>query len=102
MILLNNRFFKKMRKYVNNLAFFFLFSLQTYWLWSTRRGGVKVSKGAKIRNRYNQVPHLTKDTNGKVKNYISASSPLDHSGFIEVFVLNSICLKRVNAILLPL
>ena len=23
---------------------------------------VKVSKGAKIRNRYNQVPHLTKDT----------------------------------------
>ena len=27
-----------------------------------------VSKGAKIRNRYNQVPHLTKDTNGKVIN----------------------------------
>ena len=26
----------------------------------------KVSKGAKIRNRYNQVPHLTQDTNGKV------------------------------------
>ena len=25
-----------------------------------------VSKGAKIRNRYNQVPHLTQDTNGKV------------------------------------
>ena len=24
---------------------------------------VKVSKGAKIRNRYNQVPHLTQDTN---------------------------------------
>ena len=29
---------------------------------------VKVSKGAKIRNRYNQVPHLTKDTNEKVTN----------------------------------
>ena len=29
---------------------------------------MKVSKGAKIRNRYNQVPHLTKDTNGKVTN----------------------------------
>ena len=29
---------------------------------------VKVSKGAKIRNRYNQVPHLTQDTNGKVTN----------------------------------
>ena len=28
----------------------------------------KVSKGAKIWNRYNQVPHLTQDTNGKVTN----------------------------------
>ena len=28
----------------------------------------KVSKGTKIRNRYNQVPHLTQDTNGKVTN----------------------------------
>ena len=27
-----------------------------------------VSKGAKIRNRYNQVPHLTQNTNGKVTN----------------------------------
>ena len=27
-----------------------------------------VRKGAKIRNRYNQVPHLTQDTNGKVTN----------------------------------
>ena len=26
---------------------------------------IKVSKGAKIRNRYDQVPHLTQDTNGK-------------------------------------
>ena len=25
-------------------------------------------KGAKTRNRYNQVPHLTQDTNGKVTN----------------------------------
>ena len=32
----------------------------------------KVSKGAKIRNQYNQVPHLTQDTNGKV-----TSSQLD-------------------------
>ena len=29
---------------------------------------LKVSKGAKIRNRYIQVPHLTQDTNGKVTN----------------------------------
>ena len=28
----------------------------------------KVSKGAKISNRYKQVPHLTQDTNGKVTN----------------------------------
>ena len=28
----------------------------------------EVSDGAKIRNRYNQVPHLTQDTNGKVTN----------------------------------
>ena len=27
---------------------------------------IEVSKDAKIRNRYNQVPHLTQDTNGKV------------------------------------
>ena len=33
---------------------------------------IKVSKGTKIRNRYNQVPHLTQDTNGKGTN-----SPLD-------------------------
>ena len=32
------------------------------------RASDKVSKGAKIRNRYNQVPHLTQDTNGKVTN----------------------------------
>ena len=29
---------------------------------------IKVSKGAKIRNRYNQVHHLTQDSNGKVTN----------------------------------
>ena len=32
------------------------------------RETIKVSKGANIRNRYNQVPHLTQDTNGKVTN----------------------------------
>ena len=31
-------------------------------------GCTKISKGAKIRNQYNQVPHLTQDTNGKVTN----------------------------------
>ena len=33
-----------------------------------RLSPLKVSKVAKIRNRYNQVPHLTQDTNGKVTN----------------------------------
>ena len=29
---------------------------------------IKISKGAKIGNRYIQVPHLTQNTNGKVTN----------------------------------
>ena len=29
---------------------------------------LNVSKGAKTRNRYNQVPHMTQNTNGKEKN----------------------------------
>ena len=29
---------------------------------------IAVSKGAKIRNRYKQVQHMTQDTNGKVTN----------------------------------
>ena len=29
---------------------------------------LKVSKGEKIRNRYNQIQYLTQDTNGKVTN----------------------------------
>ena len=29
---------------------------------------LQVSEGAKITNRYNQVPHLTQDTNGKLTN----------------------------------
>ena len=37
-------------------------------LQNTRSRTLKVSKGAKIRNRYNQVPHLTQDTNEKVTN----------------------------------
>ena len=31
---------------------------------------LKVSKGAKIRNRYNQVPHLTQDTNDTTSRYL--------------------------------
>ena len=36
---------------------------------------VEVSKGAKIRNRYNQVPHLTQDTNGKVTQSSTTPDP---------------------------
>ena len=32
------------------------------------KSNYNISKGAKIRNRCNQVPHLTQDTNGKVTN----------------------------------
>ena len=54
--------------------FFYLF-LVKYMLMTlsvnetkTLRHTYKVSKGAKISNRYNQVPHLTQDSNGKVTN----------------------------------
>ena len=40
----------------------------SFFLWSKNKMFLKVSNGAKIRNRYNQAPHLTQDTNGKVTN----------------------------------
>ena len=40
----------------------------THILFKSHDITVKISNGAKIRNRYNQVPHLTQDTNGKVTN----------------------------------
>ena len=49
----------------NNISDFqrwFRVDLDIYPVW------FEVSKGAKIRNRYSQVPHLTQDTNGKVTN----------------------------------
>ena len=36
--------------------------------WHSLEMNIYVRKGAKIRNRYKQVPHLTQDTNGKVTN----------------------------------
>ena len=39
-----------------------------YWSIDPDSQAIKVSNGAKIRNRYNQVPHLTQETNGKVTN----------------------------------
>ena len=43
----------------------------------------KVSKGAKIGNRYNQVPHLTQDTNGKLT-YSNGIFTLYEQGFKDV------------------
>ena len=45
----------------------FIFFCRT-WLTTLLYSFGNVSKGAKIRNRYNQVPHLTQDTNGKMTN----------------------------------
>ena len=56
---------------ISNLKHFFTMllpvnSIHSSWLHENKN--TKVSKGAKIRNRYNQIPHLTQDTNGKVTN----------------------------------
>ena len=55
---------------LNNIWSDTINELTFMWNGHEKRGiiGVKVSKGAKIRKRYNQVPHLTQDTNGKVTN----------------------------------
>ena len=39
-----------------------------FWVYNPLYIVNKVSKDAKIGYRYNQVPHLTRDTNGKVTN----------------------------------
>ena len=41
----------------------------------------KVSRGAKIRNRYNQVPHLTQDTSGKPLDVCFIGGPCSHRLF---------------------
>ena len=38
------------------------------WSCTSKKILIKLSKGAKIWNRYNQVPHLTQDANEKVTN----------------------------------
>ena len=46
---------------------------------------IKVSKGAKIRNRLNQVPRPTQDTNGKVTN--SQLDTTNESQEVNKFIL---------------
>ena len=48
-----------------------------------KRSIYKVNKGAKIRNQYNQVPHQTQDTNGKVTN--SQLSTINESQEVSPF-----------------
>ena len=43
----------------------------------------KERKGAKIRNRYNQVPHLTQDTNGKRQTH--SKTPKNESQEVSPF-----------------
>ena len=53
---------------------------------------LKVSNGAKIRNRYNQVPHLTQDTNGKVTN--SQKTPQTRAKILNLKSEPSLSLRR--------
>ena len=53
---------------------------------------MEVSKVAKIRNRFNQVPHLTVDTNGKVTN--SQKTPQTNNG---VYISQLICFARASS-----
>ena len=66
--LLTQKLLKQGYRYHKLCKTFSKFYRQYYDLISKFQVGLKVSKGAKIRNRYNQVPHLTQDTNGKVTN----------------------------------
>ena len=53
---------------LNYEAFFISFNGSSHICSYLHGACIKVSKGAKIRNQYNQVPHLTQDTTGKVTN----------------------------------
>ena len=50
---------------VCDCGIFWSYSL-TFSEWIPLGQNIKVRKKANIRNRYNQAPHLTQDTNGKV------------------------------------
>ena len=51
---------------------------------------IKVSKVAKIRNRYKQVPHLTQDTNGKVMSTQKRSENFDRLQMQTFFVIGAL------------
>ena len=55
---------------------------------------IKVSKGAKIRNRYNQVPHLTQVTNGEVTNSQTLLYQLQILDSIWVITAQILCMLQ--------
>ena len=75
-LFLSGRFTQVLLYNSNNMdpvwSVFMVFAFKAKVLWSDfviyTAEVIRVSNGAKIRNRYNQVPHLTQDTNGKVTN----------------------------------
>ena len=55
-----------------------------------------VSKGAKIRIRYSQIPHLTQDMNGKVTTvdaYLSLASSIYILSFLSALSNPDVCLS---------
>ena len=69
--------------------------MQVWWLHHLSLK--KVSKGAKIRNRYTHVPHLTQDTNWKVCRYIGQYKRRDVSKQLSECHSNITCVKLTNA-----
>ena len=50
---------------------------------------IKVNKGANIRYEYNQVPHLTQDTNGKVTNsQLDTTKRILNAYFNTYYIIN--------------
>ena len=60
---------------------------------------MKISKGAKIRNRRNQVPHLAQDTNGKVTNSQLDSTHESQEGSHEPTLMQICIFYRYRPIL---
>ena len=57
----------------------------------------EVSKGTKTRNRYNQVPHVTQDNNGKVTN--SQLDTINESQEVSPFPFVVSCWERLTSCL---
>ena len=56
---------------------------------------IKVSNGAKIRNRYNQVPHLTQDTKTSLPKTMIGCGMLVELHLTMTYPLQAICLREM-------